>query len=550
MADKNESGAIAEYTNALRSNGSDMAIKSSSYMALADLYFKRQDYENAQVYYDSAARTVDPANPNYQSIQDKNLVLNELIKHLINIKEKDSLLRLAEDKNLREKTIDKLIRQARDKAETEKQDQEIKKLRMDNMNQMNQGGNVANANFPFYNQAARNKGLQDFQRIWGARERNDFWAISSNKSVVWKKIDDEMKIGDKGSTDKEELLKNTPDERKPYYDNIPFTIVEKQKMKDDIAESYFLGANVYYQNLKEHEKAKKMLEDLNFRFPGNKYQINSWYLLARIYREQKNEPKAEMYIELIRKTDPKSNFLNVLLNTTGTDSSSVNAQQADDQVEQLYAKAFNAFKAKNYDETLLLKRQNDSLYPGNPLQVNFDYLEALVSGEKNQLKEFQAKLQAIVDNYPDSEIGKQSAQTIQLIKVKTGEASAAPASSKYNYNASADHFYILLVPKSVDFTQLKIAYLNYNKSFYPDEGLRVTNSLLGDEYQILIVNNLKSLEFAKTYISKLQADTKFFSQISITDPQQFLISKDNFSILITDKVLSDYLSFYKTNYTF
>jgi tetratricopeptide (TPR) repeat protein len=548
LADKNEPGAIIEYTNALRANGSDAGIKSNAYLALADLYFKQQNYEYAQVYYDSAARTVDPSNPDYQSIQDKNLVLNELIKHLVNIKQKDSLLRLALDKKLLEKTIDNMIRNAKDKAEIEKQDQEIKKLQLDNVQQPL--SNNANTNFPFYNTAARNKGLQDFQRIWGARERNDYWAISSNKSAVWKKIDDEMKTGEKGSTAKEELLKNAPEERKPYYDNIPFTELERQKMRDEIAESYFLGANVYYQSLKEYEKAKKMLEELNTKYPGNKYQMNSWYLLARIYREQKNEAKAQLYIDLIRKVDPKSNFLNVLMNTEPTDSSSVAVKEADDAVEMLYAKAFDAYKAKNYDETLRLKKQNDSLFPGNPLQVNFDYLEALILGEKNQLKEFQSKLQAIVDNYPESEIAKQSAKTIHLIKVKNGEITEVQQTSKYTFNPSADHFYILIVPKATDFTQLKLAYLNYHKSFYPDDGLRVTNSLLGDEYQILIVNNFKSLDAAKSYISKLSNNPQFFSQVKVTEPQQYLISKDNFSVLISDKVLSDYVSFYKINYTF
>ncbi len=549
LADKNEKGAIVEYTNAIRANGSDMGIKSSAYLALADLFFKHQDYENAQVYYDSAARTVDPSHPNYQSIQDKNLVLNELIKHLVNIKEKDSLLRLSMDEKLLEKTIDKLIKEAKNKAESDKDDQERKKIQMDNVNQNNPGGG-GSTNFPFYNHAAKNKGLQDFQRIWGNRPLGDFWAISSNKSVIWDKMDKEQKINEKGSGIKEEKMKNAPEERKAYYENIPYTAEDKQKMRDQIAESYFLGANIYYQNLKEYEKAKKMLEELNKRFPGNKYEINAWYLLARIYREEKNEPKAEYYIDLIRKADPKSNFLNVLMNIESTDSSGVQAKLADDEVEVLYDKAFKAYKSKNYDMTLLLKKQNDSLYPGNPLQINFDYLEALILGEKGMMKEFEAKLQAIVDNYPETDIARQSAQTINLIKMRNGEASTEKPASKYIFNQSADHFYMLIVPKSIDFTQLKITFLNYNKSFYPEEGLKVTNSLLGDEYQILIVNNFKSLEIAKAYITKLLNDTQFFNQVKLTDPQQYLISKDNFSILITDKVLSDYLSFYKINYTY
>jgi tetratricopeptide (TPR) repeat protein len=273
LADKSEAAAAVEYTNCLRSNGTDMGIKSNAYLALADIYFKKQDYENAQVFYDSAARTIDPTHPDYKKIQDKNLVLNELIKHLVNIKEKDSLLRLADNEKLREKIIDKLIKQEKEKAEQEKFNQENKKNQLNSID--NSNGLVTSTNFPFYNMSSRTKGLQDFQRIWGARELMDFWAVSSNKSELWKKIDNEQKSNDLGSELKKAAMEKAPNERKKYYENLPFTKLEKQQMKDDLAESYFLGANVYYQDLKEYDKAKKMLEELNAKYPDNKFQINA-----------------------------------------------------------------------------------------------------------------------------------------------------------------------------------------------------------------------------------------------------------------------------------
>ncbi len=548
MADKNEPGAAVEYTNCLRSNGSDLGIKSNAYLALADIYFKKQDYENAQVYYDSAARTIDPTHPDYKKIQNKNLVLNELIKHLVNIKEKDSLLRLADNEKLRERTIDKLIKQEKDRAEQEKFLQESKKNQLNNMD--NSNGVFSSTNFPFYNMTSRTKGLQDFNRIWGNRELMDFWAVSSNKSELWKKIDNEQKSNDLGSELKKAAMEKAPNERKKYYENLPFTKLEKQQMKDDLAESYFLGANVYYQDLKEYDKAKKMLEELNTKYPDNKYQVNAWYLLARIAQDQKNLERANYFIELIRKQDSKSNFLSVLLNQDQNDSI-VEAAPAEDVVEILYTKAYTAFKAKKYEEAMKLKAENDLKFPGNPLQVNFDYLEALILGEQGQFKPFQVKLQAIADNYPNTAIGNQALQTIELLKIKSGETVVQKSSGKYIYNPSADQFYMLLVPKNTDMTALKIAFLNYNKSFFANDGLKVTTSLLGDQYQILIVNNFKGMDVAKNYLTQMRTNTNFFSDLKISDPNlQYLISKENFTILITEKLISDYESFFKTNYTF
>ncbi len=548
MADKNEAGAAIEYTNCLRSNGTDLGIKSNAYLALADIYFKKQDYENAQVYYDSAARTIDPTHPDYQKIQNKNLVLNELIKHLVNIKEKDSLLRLADNEKLREKTIDKLIKQEKDKEEQEKFLQESKKNQLNNMD--NSTSVVSSTNFPFYNMSSRAKGLQDFNRIWGNRELMDFWAVSSNKSELWKKIDNEQKTNDLGSELKKAAMQSAPNERKKYYENLPFTKLEKQQMKDELAESYFLGANVYYQDLKEFDKAKKMLEELNAKYPDNKFQINAWYLLGRIAQDQKNLERANYFIELIRKQDPQSNFLNVLLNHDQNDSI-VEAAPAEDVVEILYSKAYTSFKAKKYEEAMKYKAENDLKFPGNPLQVNFDYIEALILGEQGQFKPFQVKLQAIADNYPNSPIAKQAMQTIDLLKIKSGETVVQKSSDKYTYNPSADQFYMLLVPKNTDMTPLKIAYLNYNKSYFANEGLKVTTSLLGDQYQILIVNNFKGLDVAKNYLIQMRSNPNFFSDLKITDSNlQYLISKENFTVLITERLISDYELFFKTNYTF
>jgi len=553
VLDNNPAAAIVEYGNCLRSKGSDMAIKSTAYMALADLYFKSQQYENAQVYYDSAARTVDTKHPDYQSIQAKNLVLNELIKHLVNIREKDSLLRLSDNEKLREKTIDKLIKNEKDRLEQEKQLQEQKKnqqIQIDNNNGMGTG--TVSTNFPFYNMAAKTKGYQDFQRIWGNRELTDYWAISSNKTEVWKKIDEEQKNNDLGSEQKKSAMDKAPAERKKYYENIPFSKAEKQKMRNELAESYFLGANVYYQSLKELDKAKKLLEELNSKYPDNSFQINAWYLLARIYKDQKNDTKFTEYLDKIKQQDPNSVFLTVLMQKQSSDSTVASSLSVDEVVEQLYQKAYLAYKQKQFAQVLEAKKQNDTQYPGNPLQIQFDYLEALVLGEQGQLKPFQEKLQAIVDNYPGTAIAEQSEQTIHLIKIKTGEIKVDEVqNAKYKLDLQAEHFYMVLVPKQTDMTALKIAFINFNKSYFADEGLRVTTSLLGDQYQILIVNHFRQYDVAKKFFNQIKDNKAFFEEAKLSQTEhQYLISKDNFSILIGDKVLTDYQAFYQSNYKF
>lgn len=554
LADKNESQAIVEYSNSLRSKSNDPNIRSMTYLALADLYFKKQDYSNAQVYYDSSARSTDKNSPEFANITAKNQILNELIKHLLNIKEKDSLLRLADNKKLMEKTIDNLIREEKQKAEDKKQQEERQKIQQQIANQNTQVP-VSSTNFPFYNQSAKTKGLQDFQRIWGNRELAEYWGISSNKTAALQKFNDAQEKDDPGSEEKRKLLEDMPDERKKYYFSIPFTIDDKQKMKDEISESYFLGANVYYQSLKENEKAKKMLEEMLTRFPKSKYEINAWYLLARINKEQGKMDRFEYYTDLIRKADPKSNFLNVLeQNESDSVQSTQVVEKADDEVEVLYNKTYSAFKAQNYAEVLNLKKENDLKYTGNPLQVNFDYLEALSIGKQGDLVLFQKKLQAIVDNYPQSNIGIQANETLQLLIAKNTKSAPKTEpkesnNSLYKYNESDPHFYMLVVPKDVNLNQIKVILSNFNKSQFSTEELQITSSLIGSEYQTVIVNNFSTLAKVKEYISQIKNNTALFAEVKDNNLiQNFIISQVNFGTLIAEKKLDNYLLFYKSSY--
>lgn len=550
LALKNTQLAIEDYSRSLRSLGGNNEIKSNTYLALAEIYFKNQDYENAQVYFDSAAKTVDEKNPLYESIQKKNSVLNELIKHLVNIKTKDSILKLADNEKLREKTINNLIKQAKEKVEADKKNEDLQKLKQNDLNAAQGSQASANTLFPFYNQAARTKGFQDFNRIWGDRKLMDFWAISSNKTAIYKEINDAQSKNDFGMEEKKKIMDGVTDERKKYYENIPFTLADKNKMKDDISESYFLGANVYYQNLKETEKAKKMLEEMNSKYPKTSFEINAWFLLAKIYKEQNNIPKYDFYYNLILKKDDKSNFLKVLDNLGNQDSTIeiTHSEQKDKVLEDSYLKIYNAYKAKKYDEVLALKAENDLKFPGNSLQVNFDYLEAMSIGEKGDLIGLETKLTAIVANYPTTEIAKLCEEIIKKLRIKRGDLKEDVVIEKFKTNKAAEHLYILLVPKGIDFTKIKIAYLNRVKENYAKEELRVTNSLLGGQ-QMLIVNNFKTFDVLSTFLKDIIADPMFKETLLIEgELSQYLISKENFSILLNDSKIDDYAQFYLKNY--
>ncbi|MBC7425664.1 MAG: tetratricopeptide repeat protein, partial [Bacteroidia bacterium] len=293
IIDKNPAEALVNYKLSLASKTSDATQKSNTYLAVAEIYFKSQNYEYAQLYYDSAARAISPEHPDYKVITQRNEILNDLIKHLVIIRTQDSLLKLSENEKLREKTIDKLIRAEKEKQILDKNKEENKAFISGTLPGQ-AGANAGSSTFPFYNQAARNKGYSDFLRIWGSRSLKDNWAFSSLQTIGNtdpSKDPDNSKDSDSSKVVENTLMLNAPEERKKYYEFIPVTKAQKDKARYSMWESYIMAANIYYQQLNEPEKAMKLLQELLSKYPGNSFEANAWYLLAKINKDKGNMAK-------------------------------------------------------------------------------------------------------------------------------------------------------------------------------------------------------------------------------------------------------------------
>ena len=171
-----ESKAISLFNTSLRKSGNDNAQMTTTYLALGDLFYKKRQFEPAGLYYDSANKKLDEKHPDYARIAARSTQLSELLRHLLTIKREDSLLRLAADPVLREKTIDRLVEEER-KRQLEGKNNPPPPPPPPDPGNLQAGGN---SSFPFYNPALRTKSRQEFNTYWGTRANRDYWRISSN----------------------------------------------------------------------------------------------------------------------------------------------------------------------------------------------------------------------------------------------------------------------------------------------------------------------------------------------------------------------------------
>ncbi len=95
LLDKNDSLVMQYLTKSVATSVKNNYQKSTSALQLADLFFKKQNYEMAAMYYDTTLQTLPLEHPDYIAISTRTNTLSELVRNLQVVQYEDSLQRLA-----------------------------------------------------------------------------------------------------------------------------------------------------------------------------------------------------------------------------------------------------------------------------------------------------------------------------------------------------------------------------------------------------------------------------------------------------------------------
>lgn len=168
---KDTTNAIAYLQKSVKKSISNNEQKGKSYLRLGEIYYDKEDYEEAAVNYDSAIAYLPNTIENYDKIVSRKGILNELALYARTIQEQDSLQRLGK---MSAKDLDKYLADA--KAKKEKEDKKNSRFSSDGGD--NSFGQttfvpedaISNGLWYFYNPEAKSKGFNEFIRIWGERK--------------------------------------------------------------------------------------------------------------------------------------------------------------------------------------------------------------------------------------------------------------------------------------------------------------------------------------------------------------------------------------------
>lgn len=561
LREKDDTSAVKYLKLSVSKSLSNNYQKAISALTLADLYFSYPDYENAQTYYDSAMMVLPKDFPDFDLLQNKTLLLTDLVINHRTVKEQDSLQKIArmpekERNDLIDKIIADYVESERKKQEEEAQLQrQIGNATQDYTLKQNME-RLSGGQWYFYNPSTLSYGYNEFIKRWGNRKLEDLWRLTNRQIMSSFESGDEVAKNDTIAADSLKL--NDPKKRETYLQNLPMTEDQMKASTDMIIEALYKLGYIYKEGLKDYKKSLESFQTLIDRYPDNIHLLESYYNMYKIYEERGNQEIADNYKNIILNTYPDSDYAKIIKDP----NYNIVLQAQRNKADLLYEETYQAYINEQYrmvqiysDEAIANYSHHADLIP------KFEFLKALSKGKTDGVDSMAFGLQNLVIKYPDNEVTPLAQNILEHIKNKglapavtgaSGEKApqeTTQAPSPYIVDPKALHFYLLIVDGTkVNANATKIKIADFNLKYYKLENLAISSILLDNQRQMITVSNFPNKEKAMAYYEAITISDYVFSNIKPGDYTHFAISGDNYKTFYQIKNTDQYLDFFNKNY--
>ncbi len=541
--------------------------KGISFMTLGDIYMEDRAYKTAKSYYDSTLIFLPQDDLAYEDIEDLDEGLARLIVNLDVIALQDSLIHLATitDKE-REKILMAIIA-----AEEEQEDERIAALIDGNNDENRQAvdksvplGNSRNSgggkgDWYFYNPSSMSFGYSEFQRLWGSRTLKDDWrrSVASSRGITQNDFGD-----DQSDMPSETFQRRDLKNLEEYLADIPLTDDKMKESESMLEEALYNAGVIYNEDLDDVDNAVEMFDELTQRFPSSKHLATSYYQLYRLYVKKENEgnyfgagyrDNSEYYKGVILEDFPLSEYAKIIRNPNYLKE----AEIAKRRREEDYMATYRNFKSHRYNTVLEECNRVITSELENPFLAKYYFMKAYIVGRRSDRANFERELNLIADKFPDTDEGKEAVEILaQLNKDKlkspdkNDKGSDKPAKkSEFVDNKKVEHFFALIYPNSNgNVNKVKVAISNFNKKYYSNDKLKVTNSFINKQNQIVIVRRFSDAKKALSYYNNFINDDDKLEEINEEGFMIFLISSKNFTKLFKSGNIEGYDAFFQETY--
>jgi hypothetical protein len=307
-----------------------------------------------------------------------------------------------------------------------------------------------------------------------------------------------------------------------------------------------------------------MFDELTSRFPESEYLITAYYQLYRLYVKKEVEgnyfgggyrDNSEYYRTIILTDFPYSEYAKIIRNPNYLKEAELTIKKK----EEDYMATYRNYKSHRYNIVLddcnkVIKEDQE-----NPFLPKYYFMKAMVVGSLSDQANFERELQLLADNFPTTEEGEKAVEILNQLNKKglnvpnseetKEDGESDEPKTAFDTNKNAEHFFAIVYPNSEgNVNRVKVAISNFNKKFYSNDKLKVTNSFVNKDNQIIIVRRFKDVERAMSYFNNFINDDEQLKQINYENFVTFLISSKNFTKLFKSGDIEGYDLFFQENY--
>ena len=589
---KDAQRACDNYRLSVAVSKNNPSCKARSAIRLGEvLYEQYENYDMAQLYYDTAMQIIKPDYPRYNAVKNRHSILTELVSFTRVYEHNDSIVAVAsmpeaERMALIQATIDTLKKREEEAKERE--------LLAEMMAEAKAQQNTLNGDWYFYNSNTVQKGKETFRQRWGVRALEDMWFLSNKTLLTMQVPDEELEEDDSDTTDvadadssnlatKQSSNKygnpDNPHDIAYYLKDLP-TSQQQLDSIDSLTSAALLGAAyIYYDGIHNTPRALECYLRLAKDYTSYDDIVQAFFMLYRIYDRQGNTPQANYYRDMVLRGFPDSDFANLI-----RDNEYYRELIARDQrIEDDYARLYDLYQSRRYSSVITLADQAEELYPANAMLPRFRFWRALAVAARGDTKEAVSQLQAIVNAASSSDsIGPiAQAQIELLLNDSTRLASAdseeiTPADERrakqpvaamqpskpaaeeeelpeearvYRYRERQQYYAVIIVDdRRVKATELQYKLSDFNTQYYSNSGYKVNALLFTDTTQLITIHRFVDDQEAMAYYRHLTSDESPLRQLADTDHTEFIISTQNYATFYNRKNIEAYMAFFRKYY--
>ncbi len=525
--------------------------KGKSFLRLASLEFDFREFVEAKELYDSALAVLPLDYPGLDTLEERVSVLSELAFHFTEVKLQDSLqyLYTLSEEDIIMKFEDFIDRKRKREAEAARL-AEIAALNAAQNAVLSDAGPTAgrgSGKWYFYNPAVRSSGLAAFKKSWGERELEDHWR-QIDKPVDGFNKEDISQFNSDTTTIEEAAPLPVDDSSLEYY------LARLLKSDKDLTKSLQKEAEalaelgfVYKDGLNDLRAAEEVWDRYLLSFSAEPLTAKVYYgkyLLYAQQRDNQNQEKAKNKLLNDFEYSPYAALVR----------GGVMGPEIPQKEQMAYNKAFEAFVEGQPNQTGLFLDVFESTFPNSVLMSKSALLRAYLFGLEEKQAEVLSQLGLIIKNFQGTEEAAKAAQILALFKDdKSNEENTKGFGDlkvqvvEFEQLPKAPHKVVIVVPaENVKINEMRNALADFNKANFKFENLRIQNIFYDQNTQLVIVSGFRSKNKAVIYLNSfdsLGANVKQFYPVNLSEV--FYINNPNFGKVYRDKVLKDYVRYFK-----